>query len=312
MTQTTPDAGLAIAPQEPVNWRRAMAPGLLMGIIALATAWFALPLVLRVPLAGLALNVALAWGAYTVIGIAVHVRPASHAMWVPALAPWLAAPMLLRMHLMAAGEVLPLWVATTWTLEALSVTFGAAVVIAYGHLMDNLATTKAALTSAGLLGLGLNVVFLLLHIAMPTRAATESLAVFGLAVVAVVAALCVQHFTLRSARHARWHTLAGGAALAVAASQLLDGFVTYLAVVDPFDILAREMHEQMALSAFLLETTGIGYPIIKWILALGLALLLERAWVKSPESLQRRTGTYLGLIFVGLGPALFSTASLLA
>ncbi len=289
-----------------------MAPGLVTGVVALATAWFALPWVLQVPLAGLALNLALAYGTYTVIAVAVHVRPAKHAWWVPALAPWLAASMLLRMHLFAAGEVLPLWVATTWTLEAISLAFGALVVLAYGHLLDDLATTKAALISGGMLGMGLNVVFVLLHVAMPSRAATGSLAVFGLALVTVVAALIVQHFAFRSAKHPRWRALAGGAALAVAASQLLDGVVTYLAVVDPFDMLAREMHEQIALSAFLLETTGVGYPIVKWALALGLALVLERAWAKSPESLPRRTGTYLGLIFVGLGPALYSTASLLA
>ncbi|MHB1260213.1 MAG: DUF63 family protein [Thermoplasmatota archaeon] len=289
-----------------------MAPGLVTGVVALATAWFALPWVLQVPLAGLALNLALGYGAYTVIAVAIHVRPAKHAWWVPALAPWLAAPMLLRMHLFAAGEILPLWVATTWTLEAISLSFGAVVVLAYCHLLDDLATTKAALISGGMVGFGLSMVFTLLHIAMPTRAATGSLAIFGLAIVTVVAALTVQHFALRSAKHPRWRALAGGAALAVAASQLLDGVVTYLAVVDPFDMLTREMHEQVALSAFLLEATGIGYPIVKWILALALALMLERAWAKSPESLLRRTGIYLALIFVGLGPALYSTASLLA
>lgn len=289
-----------------------MAPGLVAGILALATAWFALPLVFRVPFGGLALNLAMAYGAYTVIAIAVHVRPAKHVWWVPALAPWLAAPMLLRMHLLAVGDAVPLWVATTWALEAISLSFGALVVLAYGHLLDDLATTRAALISGGLLGMGLNGVFVLLHITMPTRATTGSLVVFGLAVVTVVAALSLQHFALRSAKNDRWRALAGGAALAVTTSQLLDGVVTYFAVVDPFGILAREMHEQVALSRFLLEATGIGYPIVKWILALALALMLEGAWTKSNESLPRRTGTYLALIFVGLGPALYSTANLLA
>ena len=312
MNEALPRVVPAVVPLEQANWRRAMAPGLVTGVIALATAWFALPWVLQVPFGGLALNLGIAYGAYTVIAVAIHVRPAQHTWWVPALAPWLAAPMLLRMHLFAAGEVLPLWIATTWTLEGIALAFGAMVVLAYRHLLDDLATTKAALIAGGILGLALNVVFIVLHVTMPSPAAPDSLAVFSLALVTVVAAVCVQHFALRTAKQARWKSLAGGAALAVAASQLLDGVVTYLAVVDPFDLLAREMHEQVALSAFLLETTGVGYPVVKWILALGLALMLERAWAKSPESLPRRTGTYLALIFVGLGPALYSTASLLS
>lgn len=312
MNEILPRIVPATVRQEPANWRRAMAPGLVTGVLALATAWFGLPWAMQVPLGGLALNVALAYGAYTVIAIALHVRPATHAWWVPALAPWLAAPMLLRMHFLAAGEALPFWVVTTWALEALSLCFGAMVVLAYCHLLDDLATTKAALISAGVLGSVLSTVFVLLHLTMPSPAATGSVAVFGLTIVIVVAALVVQHFALNSSKDARWRSLAGGAALAVAASQLWDGVVTYLAVVDPLELLARELHEQMPLSAFLLEATGIGYPILKWALALGLALVLERVWVKSPESLPRRTGIYLGLIFVGLGPAIYSTANLLS
>lgn len=311
MNETLPPIVLATR-QEPADWRRAMAPGLVTGALALATAWFGLPWVMLVPLGALALNVALAYGAYTVIAVALHVRPATHAWWVPALAPWLAAPMLLRMHLFAASETMPLWIATTWTLEALSLGFGAVVVLAYCHLLDDLASTRAALISGGVLGSALSLVFVLLHLSMPTPAAAGSVAVFGLTVVIVAVALAVQYFSLRSTKHARWRPLASGAALAVAASQLWDGVLTYLAVVDPLNLLTREMHEQVALSAFLLEATGIGYPIVKWALAVGLALVLERSWSKSPESLPRRTGTYLALLFVGLGPAIYSTSSLLS
>lgn len=297
--------------RQDVNWRRAMAPGLLTGVAALATAWFALPLVLRVPFGGLALNLALAYGAYTVIAVAIHIQPAKHSWWVPALAPWLAAPMLLRMHLLAAGEIVPLWVATTWTLEAISIAFGALVVLAYSHLLHDLATTRAALVTGGALGVGLSAVFVLLHVTMPTPADPEAVILFALAVTIVAVALVAQHFVFRGRKDRRWASLAGGAALAVTASQLLDGFVTYLAVVDPLDILARDMHEQMPVSAFLLEATGIGYPVVKWGLALALAFMLERSWANSTEPTLKRTGIYLALIFVGLGPALYSSASLL-
>lgn len=309
LTQPLPDPAMPVAAE--VAWRRQAAPGLLAGVIALATAWFGLPYLVGMPLAGLALNLALAWGAYTVIGIGVHVRPASHTWWVPAVAPWLAVAMLLRMHLAASGEGMPVWMATTWTLEAMGVMAAVAVTIAYGHLLDQYATTRAALWTTGILGFSLSGVLVLLHVTMPQPVKTGALTIFLLSVVAVAGAVTAQYFLLRKASM-RLRVLAGGAALAATASQLHDGFVTYLAVVDPLDLLAEDMHEQVALSAWLLEHTGIGYPAAKWVLALVVGFLLERGWSKTEEPMHQRTGTYLALIFIGFGPALYSTASLLA
>ncbi len=293
-------------------WRRQAAPGLLAGVFSLATAWFGLPYLVGVPFAGLALNLALAWGTYTVIGIGLHVRPESHAWWVPAVAPWLAVAMLLRMHLVASGEGMPMWMATTWTLEAMGIVAAVAFILAYGHLLDQYATTRAALWTTGILGVSMSGVLVLLHVTMPEPVKPGALTIFLLAVGTVVVALAAQHFLLRDARRVSLRVLAGGAALAATASQLLDGIVTYLAVKDPLGLLAEEMHEQVALSAWLLEHTGIGYTIAKWILALGVGFLLERGWSKTAEPVQQRTGTYLALIFIGLGPALYSTASLLS
>lgn len=294
------------------EWRRKHAPGLVVGVLALATAWFGLPIVARVPLGGLLLNLGLAWGAYAVVEIGIHRQPASHAQWVPALAPWLAAPMLLRMHLVAVQESLPAWVITTWTLEAMSIALGVAAALAYRHLLDDLASTRAALACSAGIALALCFVFLLLHVTMPEPVPRGALTVFALAVALVAAAVAAQHFLLRSnSRPAALRVLAGGAALAVTASQLLDGVVTYLAVVDPLGLLDRPMTEQVALSAWLLDTTGVGYPIVKWVLAVGIAFLLEREWRAVKEPAAKRTGIYLAILFVGLGPALYSTASLL-
>lgn len=295
-----------------VEWRRQHAPGLVIGVLALATAWFGLPIVARVPLGGLLLNLGLAWGAYAVVEIGIHRQPAPHAQWVPALAPWLAAPMLLRMHLVAMQESLPAWVIMTWTLEAMSIALGVVAALAYRHLLDDLASTRAALTCSGGIALALCLVFLLLHVTMPEPVPRGALTVFALAVALVAAALSAQHFLLRSSGKPAVRVLAGGAALAVTASQLLDGVVTYLAVVDPLGLLDRQMTEQVALSAWLLETTGVGYPIVKWVLALGIAFLLEREWRAVKEPAAKRTGIYLAILFVGLGPALYSTASLLS
>lgn len=295
---------------ESARWRRSLAPGLVAGALALATALFALAAVRSFPLGGLALNLALAWGAYSVLRVGVHLRPASHSWWVPSVAPWLATPMLLRMHLASAGSAMPSWVASTWTLEALAVVAAVAITLAYGHLLEPYATTRAALATTGVLGGALGVVLVLLHITMPQPVAPDALAVFGLTVLAVAAALAVQWLVLR--RRGRWAVLAGGAALAATASQLLDGFVTYLAVVDPFDLLARDMHEQVALSAWLLEYTGIGYPIVKWLLALGIAWALEQGWRNAAQPAAQRTGAYFAVILLGLGPGLYSTANLLS
>ena len=293
------------------TWRRGRAPGLMAGVLALATAWFALSTVARIPLGGLLLNLALAWGAYTVVELGIHRRPAPHTWWVPALAPWLAAPMLLRMHLLAMDETLPAWVAVTWTLEAMSVALGTATVVAYRHLMDDLAPTKAALACSGAIGILLSGVFLLLHVTMPEPVRGGALAILALTLLVVAGTVAAQHLLLRSNPRPGRRAVAGGAALAVTASQLLDGVVTYLAVIDPFHLLDEPMTEQVALSAWLLETTGIGYPIAKWALALTIAFLLERDWRSVHEPTIKRAGIYLALIFVGLGPALYSTASLL-
>lgn len=310
MTQPIPDP--APSPETGLAWRRQTAPGLLAGVLALATAWFGLPYLVGVPFSGLALNLALALGAYSVVGIGIHLRPASHAWWVPALAPWLAVAMLLRMHLVATGEPLPIWMATTWTLEAIALAAAVAVTLAYGHLLDEYATTRAALWTTGILGVSLSAVLILLHVTMPEPVQAGALAIFLLAVAGVGLALTAQRFALGRMRRQEIRVLAGGAALATTASQLLDGFVTYLAVVDPFGLLAEDMHEQVALSAWLLDHTGIGYPVAKWTLALCVGFLLERGWSKSAEPIRQRTGTYLALIFIGLGPALYSTASLLS
>ena len=292
-------------------WRRGRAPGLIAGVLALATAWFALPAVMQVPFGGLALNLALAWGAYTVVELGIHRRPAPHSWWVPALAPWLAAPMLLRMHLFAMHEALPGWVSTTWTLEAMGIALGTVTVVAYRHLMDDLASTRVAIACSGAIGILLSGVFLLLHVTMPEPMRGGALAIAALTLLVVAGALAAQHLLLRANGRPGWRAIAGGAALAVTASQLLDGVVTYLAVVDPFHLLEEPMTEQVALSAWLLEATGIGYPIAKWALALAIAFLLEREWRVAREPTAKRAGIYLALIFVGLGPALYSTASLL-
>lgn len=295
-----------------VEWRRKHASGLVVGVLALATAWFGLPIVARVPLGGLLLNLGLAWGTYAVVEIGIHRRPAPHSQWVPALAPWLAAPMLLRMHLIAMQESLPAWGIMTWTLEAMSVALGVAAALAYCHLLDDLASTRAALACSGGIALALCLVFLLLHVTMPEPVPRGALTVFALGVALVAAAVAAQHIMLRSSSRPAVRVLAGGAALAVMASQLLDGAVTYLAVIDPLGLLDRQMTEQVALSAWLLETTGVGYPIVKWGLALGIAFLLEREWRAVKEPAAKRIGIYLAILFVGLGPALYSTASLLS
>lgn len=310
MTQPLPEPAAPAVVD--VAWRREAAPGLVAGGLGLATAWFGLPYIVGVPFAGLALNLALAWGAYAVVGIGIHLRPASHSWWVPALAPWLAVAMLLRMHLAAAGEPMPAWMATTWSLEALAIVAAVTVALAYGHLLDEYATTRAALWATGILGVSLSAVLVLLHVTMPEPVKTGALSVFLLAITSVAVAVATQHFALRRVRRQDIRVLAGGAALAATASQLLDGFVTYLAVVDPFGLLTEDMHEQVALSAWLLEHTAIGYPVAKWALALGVGFLLERGWSKTAEPVRQRTGTYLALIFIGLGPALYSTASLLS
>jgi len=96
--------------------------------------------------------------------------------------------------------------------------------------------------------------------------------------------------------------------LAVAAAQLLDGWVSWLSVKDPLGVLVGTFSEQVVVSRWVLETVGPGFVFAKWGLAVVFAYFAE-----SEVHHQRGVvyvGSYLFVAFLGLGPGLFSLTAL--
>jgi hypothetical protein len=127
----------------------------------------------------------------------------------------------------------------------------------------------------------------------------------------VAGALLLQRWAARRAGPGMAALFASGPGLLVAMGQLADGVTSYLAVSDPFGLLAREIGEQVALSAWLIEHTGPAYPVLKWILALGAVYAIEAHGAEKQMGQVPRLGLYLVMLLLGFGPAVFSATQLL-
>lgn len=279
--------------------------GLLAGATAALAAVSALPSVARIPAGILLLDVGAVWGAYATLCLLHRRGVRMDGQWVAALAPWLAATILVRRLVPRWGIALPAWVQGT-AVWPVAVLLSAALVLA---TLQGRTRMNAARWTTGIAGLGASVGLLAAH-ASRSGAGPEYV-LLGLAGTIVGLALIVQSAAAKSASSPRLRTLAGPAALAVTASQLVDGVVTYLAVNDPLGLAPAGLREQMPLSAWLLETTGIGYPLVKWTLAVALSYGLAAGAPAQGTGAPRGVGTFLLVAMLGLGPGLWSASNLL-
>ena len=98
-------------------------------------------------------------------------------------------------------------------------------------------------------------------------------------------------------------TAAGGA---MVFSQGLDGWLTYLAVDNPFGWLPSPVMERVWVSRQLLEWAPALYPVLK----VGLAATLAFALLRNPGRAPANVLLALCICYVGLSPAMFSAANL--
>ena len=103
--------------------------------------------------------------------------------------------------------------------------------------------------------------------------------------------------------------LATAAAAAMVFSQGLDGWLTYLAVANPFGWLPDPVAERVLVSRLILDHAAVLYPVLKLGLAVGLALGFGRHRLAQPSLF---VALVLVVCYVGLSPALYSAANLLA
>lgn len=274
-------------------------PGLVVGSAALISALLFLPWVARIPYGGLALNAALGWGAYGVLLHRERLLRAAGNWAIVALLGFLATPHLTRVVAHQLGTRLPLGLDYTLAFLVLAVASGVGLLQALARWMGPKRGAMGA-ALAGAVASGSLAAIAALTSSTLTR---EGLLLVGLALLVTAAAVAVQGFVARRLPWAAPRVLASGPALAVSATQLLDGVVTYLAVVDPLGLAPGEFHEQVPLSGLVLATTGVGYPLLKWCLAMAIAFAFERhTWSLA----SRRVGLYLLILALGLGPALYS------
>lgn len=265
--------------------------GVVIGAAAAVAALFLWRVFVMIPFGLLLLDAGLAWGITSSLRRAPVGDGRSGSRWVASLAPYVGAGLLFRRLIDPAA----LGYGLTHTLVL------PAVLVAVGLVMLSSPLTKRFAGAMGAVLL-LSALFPVVVAAVPSA---RLLFASGTAV--VIVALIVQ---LNLSKRTRLAILASPAALAVAAAQLLDGVITYLAVNDPLGLAPRTFYEQMPLSAWLLANIGPGYGLVKWALAIGIVLALEKAhpWRKDPGL---GVAMYLLVLLLSLGPALFSTFNLL-
>lgn len=229
------------------------------------------------------------------LGRWMRVPPGEEDPTILAVLPWLGVPVLVSAALAQAGRPLPGEVLPV-------VAFLPLAVAAYFVALRIPAQWRiAALASPG----WALVAFLLAYVGSdPGPGATRTLLVAAAATLACVAASVLLG---RSAR--AMAPLASGAAAAMVLGQGLDGWLTYLAVANPFGWLADPVAERVLVSRILLELAPALYPLLKVGLAVAIALGFGRGRVPGPSLF---VGLVLVVCYVGLSPAMYSAANLLA
>lgn len=223
-----------------------------------------------------------------------HVHQGEEGATILAVLPWLGVPVLLSASLAKAGHRLPGEILPV--VAFLPLVIGASV----AALRVPARWRVAAVASPG----WALVASLLAYVG--TDPPVGSVRTLGVALAATLACTAAILLVGRARRIA---PLATAAAAAMVFSQGLDGWQTYLAVANPFGWLAEPVAERVLVSRIILEHAPALYPVLKLGLAAGLALGFGRSAFPQPALF---VGLVLAVCYVGLSPAMFSAANLLA
>lgn len=306
--------GKAEEPRDPEQEeRKKLRSGLVMGGVAAVLSFTALPFVAALPAGLLLLDGGMAYGFYCLLRVLCKWRGVEPGdAFIAALIPVLSLHTLLGFLAAEKRWLLPLGLRYTVALTVLLLACASLVLVglAPSNKRPNMAAWRRRCAVVGWLSLA-GAVALFLDLALnappPQRGTWPT---FALTVSTVSVALLLQGNVHRFG--VPWlRRFASAPALALAATQLLDGAVSYLAVGNPFGLLAHPSQEQMAVSAFLIQWTGPGYVLAKWGLALLVVMALDRRDAGSRvEDPFHRAMVYLVVAYVGMGPAIFSTVRL--
>lgn len=111
----------------------------------------------------------------------------------------------------------------------------------------------------------------------------------------------------------RWAALGRWAPATVAGAQLLDGLVTSFAVANPFGLVLPVFGEGNPISSVLLEGIGPGFALLKYGVGLATGFVLEASFEadEGPRRPALKVGAYLLVLRFSLGPGVFSALQLL-
>lgn len=264
-----------------------------------------------IPFGGLAVNILLVLGLLSLFLILFEHR--SRKLCDPlfvAVVPFLAAGILTRLLYMDPGTSQAVVLTASGLPEVLSAAAG--LLVAWGALRLDPSRPKRALYATAAIGTLALAAVAGIHLRRAWPLPEGGGAVVASTLVLVAAALALQRWLAHGHADPRIAALAGGAGLAVAGGQLLDGVVSYMAVVDPFQLSPGQAVEEVPLSRWLLSTSLPIFPVIKWGLgAVVVALVAGSADAKPEEPWWPHFAVLMLVLFVGLGPGLFSTLQVL-
>lgn len=211
---------------------------------------------------------------------------------VLALLPWLGVPVLVSAALAAAGHALPGEVLPVVAfLPLVAVVAVVALLLPAGWRVWGLAVPGALLCAA-----------LLAFVADNPGPGAARTVWTALAVTAV----CTAWAGALGKARAGLAGLATAAGAAMVFSQGLDGWLTYLAVGNPFGWLPVPVEERVPVSRLILEVAPLAYPVLKLALGAVVAVVVARR-PAHPWSVPFA----LVVCYAGLSPAMFSAANLL-
>lgn len=295
-------------PTEPAPWEAfALAAGVLAALL-----WFPLVDASSGTLVVTLLSVGLAAG--TMGAAARLLRWGGLAITdglIAGAAGYLGWPVLARRLSRVTAIEVPAALSMGLLLEVASVLVGLFLVATLGRWRPDPTSGAGPVATMGIVGWGGSLAALAAFASTTGEPSQGVAVVLGLTGATVAAALAAQRLVAVRVGGPRLAAFGTAPALVVAGAQLLDGMVSYLAVVDPLEVLAGRFQEQVAVSATLLDTTGLGYPLAKWGIALAFVTFLDGDRTLSRSGIAR-LGAYLVVALLGLGPGLFSTTQVIA
>lgn len=271
---------------------------------AAVVAFFAqLALGVQQPFIILAINIGLAAGAYGMLLLLEPRLRETDEVGILQFVGFLAIALLGRVWLGQTAQGFAILFEYSLALGALAIAVACAM---FQGFCMRLAPRRAALTNSMVGGLAFTVLAVAFIATSPTTAGTN-LTLLGLTCIIVPFLLLVQWWVARRVTWTPAKSWATPVALALSATQLFDGVLTYLVLGDPFGIAPDGYEEQIPVSRFILERFGIGFPIAKWALALFVASILARARFTLATN---RVAIHLAVLAAGMGPGLFTASQL--